>query len=95
MDNSSPEDMNEKLKDRYDMSKLELSMINKLEMPDDSMMQPTQPPAKLINSKSKKKNILRLNVRNIGIANDSNKRKKKSKMHKQLKGLQTGKRFYL
>lgn len=72
---NSPEENEKSSNEKYDMSKFELSLINKLEVPSESIAEPS---AKLIKSKSKSKNILRLNTRS-GEAPAKNESKRKRK----------------
>lgn len=80
-DQSSPEHER-----KYYRNKYELSLINKLEIPDNDIHMHLEPPGKLVKSKSKNKNILRLNTKSgqIGFKNEP-KRKRKSKANYKAK----------
>jgi hypothetical protein len=87
VENSSPDEHN-----KYRRNKYELSLINRLEVGEHGMRhEPLEPQAKLIKSKSKSKNILRLNTKSgeIGFKTE-NKRKRKTKPSKPSKAITSG-----
>lgn len=74
--NESAGDLNNSAQ-KYQMSKYDLALINHLELPIEHVHRPS-PSAKLIKSKTKGKNILRLNTKSGEIGfKDENKRKRK------------------
>lgn len=87
--NESPPNSNDQVH-RYEMSKFELSLMKELEVPGEHFHHPS-PPAKLIKSKSKGKNILRLNTKSGEIGFKDESKRKRKKLAKNIKPISSGK----